>query len=147
MSQPPVSIVAIRAPFAGNSSRARAYEWLDPYALLPSYSPTLLYYRLRQVDADGTFRYSPVRTVALPGTTLTGAADGLALFPNPAHGAATLAGAQPGTAVTVTDALGRPVATATADATGTAALLLPAGLPAGVYLVRAGTRALRLTVE
>ena len=49
--------------------------------------------------------------------------------------------------VTVYDALGRPVATATADANGTAALVLPAGLPAGVYVVRAGSRAVRLTVE
>jgi hypothetical protein len=47
--------------------------------------------------------------------------------------------------VQVLDALGRQVATATADATGTAAL--PAGLAPGVYVVRAGAQALRLTVE
>jgi hypothetical protein len=51
-----------------------------------------------------------------------------ALFPNPASGgAATLTGAQPGATVTVLDAQGRSVATATADATGTAALTLLAG--------------------
>ena len=110
--------------------------------ILPA-GATLLYYRLRQVDMDGTFAYSPVRTVAL-----TGAAAGLSLYPNPARGgAATLTGAQPGTVVTVFDALGRPVISATADASGTAALVLPAGLPAGVYVVRAGARAVRLTVE
>ena len=49
--------------------------------------------------------------------------------------------------VTVFDALGRLVTSAPADATGTAALALPAGLPTGVYVVRAGTQALRLTVE
>ena len=97
---------------------------------------------------DGTFHYSPVRTVAL-----TGAAAGLALYPNPTGhgpafgGAATLLGAQPGAVVTVFDALGRPVLSATADATGTAALTLPAGLPTGVYVVRAGAHAVRLTVE
>jgi hypothetical protein len=56
-------------------------------------------------------------------------------------------GAQPGAIVTVYDALGRPVTTATADAAGTAALALPAGLATGVYVVRAGAKALRLTVE
>ena len=72
----------------------------------------------------------------------------LALFPNPTTDrAATLTGAQPGTVVTVYDALGRPVVTATADATGTAALVLPVELPAGVYLVRTGARAMRLAVE
>jgi uncharacterized delta-60 repeat protein len=124
---------------AGSSSALRHYELLDTQ--LPA-GATLLYYRLRQVDQDGTFSYSPVRTVAR-----TGAAAGLVLFPNPARSAATLTGALPGAAVAVFDALGRQVAAATADAAGTAALALPAGLAPGVYVVRAGTAALRLTVE
>jgi hypothetical protein len=125
---------------AGHSSASRAYELLD--ATLPT-GAVLLYYRLRQVDQDGTASYSPVRTVAP-----TGAAVGLALFPNPAHGgAATLVGARSGTRVTVFDALGRLVTSAPADAAGTAALTLPAGLPAGVYVVRTGNKTLRLTVE
>jgi hypothetical protein len=125
---------------AAGSSSARAYALMD--ARLPD-GAARLYYRLRLVDRDGTFSYSPVRTVAL-----AGAAAGLSLFPNPAHGgAATLTGALPGAVVTVYDALGRPVTSGTADAAGTAALALPAGQPAGVYVVRAGTQALRLTVE
>jgi hypothetical protein len=125
---------------AGTSSSARNYELTDTN---PPIHQSTIYYRLKQLDADGTFSYSPVRTVAL-----TGAAAGLALYPNPTRsGAATLAGTLPGAAVTVIDALGRPVATATADASGTAALRLPAGLPAGVYVVRAGAQAVRLTVE
>ncbi|MBO2007712.1 beta strand repeat-containing protein [Hymenobacter negativus] len=124
---------------AGSSSTAHAYKLLD--AKLPA-GVALLYYRLRQTDSDGTFAYSPVRTVAL-----TGVGAGLALYPNPAPGgAATLAGALPGAVVTVHDALGRSVTSALTDASGTAALVLPAGTPAGVYVVRAGTRALRLTV-
>jgi hypothetical protein len=67
--------------------------------------------------------------------------------PNNPGGAATLTGAGPGTVVTVMDALGRPVTPDLADASGAAALALPAGLPAGVYVVRAGARAVRLTVE
>lgn len=49
--------------------------------------------------------------------------------------------------MTVSDALGRSVPAAMADAAATAALALPAGLPVGVYVVRAGAKAVRLTVE
>jgi hypothetical protein len=123
---------------AGTTTTARTYALLD--AQLPTVA-SQLYYRLRQVDQDGTAHYSPVRAVAL-----AAASTGLSLYPNPAQGgAATLLGAAPGTVVTVFDAVGRAVATAPADASGTAAL--PGGLPAGVYVVRAGQQALRLTVE
>ncbi|WP_156175859.1 hypothetical protein [Hymenobacter terrenus] len=40
---------------------ARTYEWLDTKLLT---NAATLYYRLRQVDLDGTADYSPVRTVA-----------------------------------------------------------------------------------
>ncbi|GAB2854946.1 LamG-like jellyroll fold domain-containing protein [Hymenobacter ruber] len=126
---------------AGTSTAPHTYELLDTNP--PTHQATI-YYRLKQVDLDGTFSYSPIRTVALAQPL----SHSITLFPNPAHGgAATLAGAAPGTAVTVLDALGRTVTTTSADATGTAVLTLPAGLPAGVYLVRAGHQALRLTVE
>jgi hypothetical protein len=49
--------------------------------------------------------------------------------------------------VQLLDALGRTVATTTADAAGVATLRLPAGLPNGVYVVRAGPQALRLLVQ
>ena len=119
---------------AGSSLSVRRYAYRDDNA------PTgLLYYRLRQVDLDGLSAYSLVRTV-----TLTGAGN-LSLYPNPAPGgAATLAGAVPGAAVQVLDALGRRVAAATADATGTARL---GGLAPGLYLVRAGSSSVRLAVE
>ncbi len=67
------------------------------------------------------------------------------LYPNPAVGPATLSGASAGAAVSIFDALGRRVATATADARGTAAL--PGGLHPGVYVVRAGTSTARWVVE
>jgi hypothetical protein len=47
----------------------------------------------------------------------------------------------------VFDALGRLVVDARADAAGTAALLPPTDVASGVYLVRTGSKALRLTVE
>ena len=58
----------------GNSNQPREYSLLD--------SPTkgkVFYYRLRQVDNDGTASYSAVQTVTLPE-----AAGSIALVPNPA---------------------------------------------------------------
>ena len=125
---------------AGTSTTLRKYSLTDNQ--LPVNSTTL-YYRLRQVDTDGSFRYSPVRSIVLPAS-----AARLLLFPNPAIGSqVTLAGTVPGTLVRVFDSMGRAMTTATADAAGTAALQLPAGLASGVYVVRAGASALRLTVE
>ncbi|RZK52726.1 MAG: T9SS type A sorting domain-containing protein, partial [Hymenobacter sp.] len=122
---------------AGTSAAAHAYGFAD--ALLPT-GARVLYYRLRQVDLDGTATYSPVRSVAR-------AASGLALYPNPAPHQATLVGAPAAAAVQVYDAVGRLVLRAAADAAGTAGLVLPAGLPGGVYVVRVGEQALRLVVE
>ena len=69
------------------------------------------------------------------------------LAPNPARAAATATGLPAHAPVRVLDALGREVLSATADAGGTARLLLPAGLPAGLYMVRGGGQARRLLVE
>ncbi|GAB3876205.1 hypothetical protein GCM10028824_33500 [Hymenobacter segetis] len=113
---------------------------------------------LGDMDADGDLdlvvaRYNNTAGVCLNGGTGPLAAGAgspspaLGFFPNPAHGTAILTGTAPGTRVTVLDALGRPVLTATADATGTAALVLPASLASGVYVVRAGTASGRLLVE
>ena len=69
------------------------------------------------------------------------------LYPNPAHGSARLTGAAPYAPLTLRDALGRTVLTATADASG-AAVLDVGGLPAGLYLLReAGGATRRLAVE
>jgi hypothetical protein len=79
---------------------------------------------------------------------LTGATAGLALFPNPTHdGAAPLTGAEAGALVHVYDALSRKVLAAAADATGTVRLALPAGHATGVYVVRVGSKALRLALQ
>lgn len=63
----------------------RTYAYLDAGA-----SAGRSYYRLRQVDQDGTATYSPVQAVTL-------GAGGPALYPNPAlHGVAVLTGIAPG---------------------------------------------------
>jgi hypothetical protein len=125
---------------AGTSTTTHTYDLRD--ASLPT-GISQLYYRLRQVDVDGAAHYSVVRPVAL-----AGAPAGLSLYPNPMHaGTVTLLGAVPGTRATVLDAVGRSVISTLVDATGTATLGLPPELATGVYLVRTGAQALRLTVE
>jgi endoglucanase len=127
-------------PAAGTSTVAHQYQLLD--SNLPP-EPTLLYYRLRQVDPTTTATYSPVRTVALAASP-----SGLVLAPNPAtHRATTLSGAQPNAAVQIFDAVGRLVATAKTNESGTAQIVLPAELLAGIYLVRVENKATRMTLE
>ena len=126
-----------RVAAAGTSAQAHAYALLD----VPP-PAGVAYYRLRQVDTDGSVQYSPVRAVVW-----RRGPDGPRVFPNPACAAATLLGAAPGAPVEVVDGLGRRVSTAIADALGSATLALPAGLAGGVYVVRVGAQAARLTVE
>jgi hypothetical protein len=89
---------------------------------------------------DATLTPLPVRNGTLAGSPH--------LYPNPTTtGVTTLSGLAAGTWVQVLDALGRVVATATTTTGGIAPLVLPVGLPGGVYVVRAGQQAWRLSVE
>ncbi|WP_048826584.1 IPT/TIG domain-containing protein [Hymenobacter sp. DG25B] len=123
----------------GNTTHQQEYQLVDKG--IRQYATGLVYYRLRQVDQDGTATLSPVRTVKVAPTRE------LALFPNPTTGSATLTGVQPGALVTVLDAVGRPVFTLHASAAGTAALVLPPGIAWGLYVVRVGPQALPLIVS
>jgi hypothetical protein len=134
-----VSFAAFRTVTAAGSSLTT-----HPYALTDAALPVgarQLYYRLRQVDFDGTASYSSVQVVAVRQVS------SLILFPNPASATTALAGAAPGAVVQVLDVRGHLVATATADATGTARLPLLAALAPGVYIARAGGQVARLAVE
>jgi len=122
----------------GSKTSVTDYVFRDNQAPV---SPALVYYRLRQVDLDGTFSYSSVRVVTIAAKT------GLTLYPNPARSAVAVTGLAAGTAVDVLDTLGRTVVRATAGADGTAAITLAPGLPTGVYVVRSGPQTCRLTVE
>jgi hypothetical protein len=128
-----------RVVAAGNSTATHTYAFTD--AALPAGTATL-YYRLHQVDLDGSFSYSPVRSVAVAGATAK-----LVVYPNPMHAVATLVGAAPATSVQVLNAVGKLVWRTKTDEVGAAQLTLPAGLPAGIYLVRAGSQATRLVVQ
>jgi len=93
-----------------------------------------VYYRLKQVDLDAKFSYSPVRTVAFAKATVAS----LSLFPNPAQNTTTLdLSALPATAtyqVTLLDVTGRAVRTLTL-AGGQAQPLELTTLAAGTYYV------------
>ncbi|MBH8557791.1 T9SS type A sorting domain-containing protein [Hymenobacter negativus] len=89
--------------------------------------------------------YDPAATLS---TTTARATPAAQLYPNPAHGTATLrlpAGA-PRQPLTLTDALGRPVRRYPAPTSAEAELDLR-GLPAGTYVVRCGQLSQRLVVE
>ncbi|MBF9220545.1 T9SS type A sorting domain-containing protein [Hymenobacter ruricola] len=125
---------------AGSATTRHDYTLLD--TKLPADAP-VLYYRLRQVDTDGSTSYSAIRMVQFAGA----AKPSFVLYPNPAQRATTAAGLPANALVEVLDATGRRVARATTDATGTAHLALPEHLPAGVYVVRTSAEARRLVVE
>ena len=110
----PVASVAAQ----GSTQQAHRYTSLDRTA-----PAGLLYYRLRQVDVDGTAHYSPTVTVA-------GATAEFALTPNPARESLHLLTEQP-TPYLVRTALGQ-VALQGTTAAGTTTVAVER-LPAGVY--------------
>jgi hypothetical protein len=63
---------------AGNSSRSISYSFIDAKAFDKAGS-SALYYRLKQVDFDGSFNYSPILRVTKTATEMTA----LTVYPNP----------------------------------------------------------------
>jgi len=113
-----------RVAAAGSAALPRAYTAHDAAA-----PPSTLYYRLRQVDQDGTAAYSPTSTVA------AGPA-GLAAYPNPAQDMLTIAlaaGAATAHTAELRDLRGVLRRTITLPGSGQLSL---AGLPAGTYLLQ-----------
>lgn len=106
----------------GNSNRELPYRFVDAQPL-----PGLNYYRLKQLDFDGTYEHSPVRSVAF--------ASGMALYPNPtADGRFRLPANLKAHAVEVFDLTGRKVMThGTVESNGYLDL---SSLPSGLYLVK-----------
>ncbi|TXF89411.1 T9SS type A sorting domain-containing protein [Neolewinella aurantiaca] len=113
---------------AGESYEERRYEYLHP-------SPVsgINYYRLRQVDLDGTETLSDVREV-----TITGPVK-LVAYPNPATDILSLRGFTGGS-VSVVDMQGRTVLRTTLSEFGS---LNVAELATGVYLLRTGEESIR----
>lgn len=108
---------------AGNSQTAITYAANDLKPL-----PGSVYYRLEQVDIDGTSDLSPIRPVTMPDR------NDLHLWPNPAGSVVHVGMDTPGR-ILVLDAQGRSVQVfQEAHTTGT--LLHIAALPPGLYQVR-----------
>jgi hypothetical protein len=110
-----------RVASAGTSSQSHRYQFVDAVPL------GLGYYRLRQVDRDGTSVYGPVVAVA-------GQPSGsLAAYPIPAASTLTVAGSV-GAQLEILDQMGRAVQRVPASA-ATLQQLDVRCLPAGTYFV------------
>jgi hypothetical protein len=139
---------------SGTATKAHAYTFTD---LLRDVSPeiSVLQYRLKQIDLDGQYEYSPEVKVRLDGPLPRSALEG---FPSPCNDQLTVrltlaeAGA---TSILLHDITGRVVLTVTQDA------ILPAGsysmrvrtaeLPSGLYLLvvenREGRRTKKVVIR
>ncbi|MCC2548218.1 hypothetical protein LJY25_17340 [Hymenobacter sp. BT175] len=124
-----------RVDGAGSSS-ARSYLFRDDAAP----RTTTLYYRLRQLDFDGTATYSPIAAVVADAAPLL-------VLPNPAREwlSVTAPGIPPGQVATVLDLHGRIRLRAPLHEGPTQ--LAIGSLPAGVYVLRIGTRVTRFVKQ
>ncbi|TGE19743.1 T9SS type A sorting domain-containing protein [Hymenobacter elongatus] len=130
------------ASVAGHGSTAApsTYQYRDRQAGNLSRQP--IYYRLRQVDTDGTSIYGPVRTVQFAGARKLA----ISVYPNPSTGAATLdlTGLPAGEfAVQLTDLTGRVLRRYTAAGAQEQPLDVSTLAP-GAYLVQVRGQAVQL---
>ncbi|MCB2406806.1 LamG-like jellyroll fold domain-containing protein [Hymenobacter lucidus] len=122
----------------GTTANATSYQTTD--LNVGRYAAGQVYYRLRQVDTDGSSTFSPVRKVQVI------MAEGLQaqLYPNPSHPAEALTlqvrtGAAGPASWQLTDMLGRVVSQATNVELPAGVSTLPVSateLPTGVYLLK-----------
>ncbi|OAV45702.1 T9SS type A sorting domain-containing protein [Lewinella sp. 4G2] len=101
------------------------YKFVDQDPL-----PGLNYYRLKMIDLDGSFTYSPVAAV-----TMVGPKSGLVLYPNPvvSGGIISFSGPTAGGRLTILDAAGRVVLVKRLEANSQVQL---GSLPTGLYHYR-----------
>ncbi|HZG01705.1 MAG TPA: T9SS type A sorting domain-containing protein, partial [Chitinophagales bacterium] len=111
----------------GTSVTAHNYNFTDaePFA-------GVSYYRLRQVDFDGTHAFSPVRAVTIHGAL---AGPSLSVWPAAGGNALLIKNASAGAAIALVDITGRVLINAVS--TGGDVEISMAGYAVGVYFVRA----------
>lgn len=126
----------------GTSTTPNAYRYTD--AALPTYGAPQVYYRLRQLDTDGTESFSPVLAVKVPDG---GKQTSLQVLPNPTQGQITVSGLAAGQPIQLLDLTGRVLLPAAMPTSGPLRLTLPAGLTSGVYILRGGSHNRRVVVE
>ena len=124
---------------AGEDGRFHPFDQVQPlsapngqnglfnYTAVDNDPNSLTYYRVRQVDEDGTESYSPMTSVARDGKPV------LAVAPNPTADWVTISGLEIGQTVQVASANGQVIATYTAVGQGMA--IDASQLPAGTYTV------------
>jgi Secretion system C-terminal sorting domain len=83
---------------AGNSTVQQQYNYTDA-----NITTAIIYYRLKQVDIDGQYKYSPVIRIRLVG------GPDVVIAPNPVTSQLQLNGVKTGTAILIVDAAGRQV--------------------------------------
>ena len=134
----------------GSSTETRLYRFTDPLADLPG-EAAVLRYRLRQIDLDGQFEYSPEVEVTLDVPLPRFALDG---YPTPCDDVYTLrlTLAEPrGMSIRLLDMAGRVLRTVTKDAAfpaGSHSLRLrTANIPSGLYLLVAESATERRSVK
>ncbi len=116
---------------SGNSNKSVNYQFTDMYAFK---SAKTVYYRLRMVDADGTFEYSSKIAISS-----SNAANGtISVYPNPFAKDLTinLASSSATAKVVISDVQGKVVFSQTMDATtGKLQLSQIANMEQGIYFV------------
>ncbi|MGI4871025.1 MAG: T9SS type A sorting domain-containing protein [Janthinobacterium lividum] len=131
---------------AGTSSSPRSYSFLDK--AIARYGSAVVYYRLNQVDQDGTSAFSPVRTLAPDAL-----AWGVSAYPNPfaAELTAQLTTPEAGpVSLTLLDVMGRVVLRQellAASGSQTISLAEARSLPAGAYLLLVSQHAYHATLR
>jgi len=115
----------------GTTQQLQAYHYFDATPL-----PTMAYYRLKQIDADGTYTYSPVVVVQAP--RVQASALAFSAYPNPTPNRTTVtwAAATAPSRWFLTNTLGQVVQAETlpSEAVATLTLNLQA-YPAGTYVL------------
>lgn len=111
---------------AGNSLSSRWYHFTDEKILLTSNDR--LFYRLKMVDLDGSYKYS--ETILLK---LTGKKDHYTLVPNPAGNYVEIIGLKNTDELTMYDITGKPVLFFTAQQSNKLNIQL---LPTGMYILQ-----------
>jgi hypothetical protein len=126
-----------KIPAAGNSEVPFHYEFIDNLLVLAS---PKYYYRLKMIDLDGRFTYSPIISIAIPA-----GAFHLTAYPNPLVSTTTLtatSNAQADGLLTVTDIYGRKILVRSVHLQqGTNKLSLPffGAFEKGIYQLRLAT--------
>ena len=120
-------------PGAGNTSEIQTYQYTDPAYAIASAGAALIYYRLKQIDFDGSFDYSPIRIVEIRNQR------DIRVYPNPADEEVTISFAEPTTVrgiVRMYSQQNRLVAEHVIPPHTTDYPLRVAQLPAGTYILQ-----------